>query len=249
MNTVDVLIQPVCLRFALEQDEVIYMSAPSADAQLDGMDRLLGIDPRSDTIADCNLGFLPVATTALVRGERTILVDPGNHHVGFYGLLGRALARLGLAEADVDIVVCTHSHHDHMGSLFRFPGADLVLGAGECAYAAEVYGRAEIQAALSRAGTVTEIPLGGELELCDGIRLVATPGHTPGHISLVVESDAGRVVIAGDAAMTRSEYQHRELSHWYPAEQRKQVSESLDRLDALDPDVIFPGHDRAFRAH
>lgn len=90
---VDVLIQPFCLRFSLHEDEVVYHVAGDAEMQLDRMEVLLGIDPQNQTLFDANLGFLPVSTTTLIRGEKTILVDPGNHHVGFYGMLGLALER------------------------------------------------------------------------------------------------------------------------------------------------------------
>ncbi|TCJ15624.1 MBL fold metallo-hydrolase [Rubrobacter taiwanensis] len=244
---VDILIQPFCLRFSLHEDEVVYHVAGSADMQLDRMEALFGVDPGRQTLFDANLGFLPVATTALIRGERNILVDPGNHHVGFYGTLGLALRRFGLGFEDVDLVVCTHSHHDHMSSIFTLRGKELVIGEGELDFARELYGAEETGARLSTMGALTEVPAGGELELCSGVTAVATPGHTPGHISLLVDGGEERTVVAGDAVMTRTEYLERRFSHWYTEEQLKQLNASLDRLYAWEPGLVLPGHDRAFR--
>jgi glyoxylase-like metal-dependent hydrolase (beta-lactamase superfamily II) len=243
----DVLIQPVVLRFSLAEDEIVYHFAGGADAQLDRMEQLMGIDPAESTVFDSNLGFLPVSTAVLIRADHTIVVDPGNHHTGFYGQLRLALRRFGLEPGDVDTVVATHCHHDHMASIVHFPGAELVMGAGELDFAREAYGPDEVVARLAPLGQVSEVPTDGELQLCAGIRLVSTPGHTPGHVSVVCDTDHGRVVVAGDAAMTRGEYERGEHSMWYEQAQLGQVKDSVARLSDLDADLVMPGHDRAFR--
>ncbi|MDR7480782.1 MAG: MBL fold metallo-hydrolase [Armatimonadota bacterium] len=246
-NVLHVLIQPFCLRFSLHEDEIVYLVAGAAEMQLDRMELLLGIDPKTQSLFDSNLGFLPVATTVLIRSEKTIVVDPGNHHIGFYGILALALRRFGLTPADVDLVVCTHSHHDHMGSLFVFRGKPLVLGAGEADYARMVYGAEETDARLRAMGPITEVPLHEEVELAPGVRAVSTPGHTPGHISVLVEAGAERIVVAGDTVMTRREYLDRRFSHWYTADQLVQLQANADRLQAWRPTRLLPGHDRELR--
>jgi glyoxylase-like metal-dependent hydrolase (beta-lactamase superfamily II) len=243
---VDVLIQPFCLRFSLQEDEIVYHVAGNAETQLDRMELLMGIDPATQPIFDCNLGFLPVATTALIRGEKTILVDPGNHHLAAYGMLGRALARFGLTPADIDLVIATHSHHDHLASLAPFAGKALILGAGEIPYARQIYGTAPTDALLGWMGTVTEAQADSPVHVIPGVAVVATPGHTPGHISVLVETGAERLVIAGDTTMTRTEYEEGRFSHWYDADQRAQLTRSLERLRSWQPTRIIPGHDRAF---
>ena len=247
MNLVDLLIQPFCLRFSLHEDEIIYMVAGAAEMQLDRMELLMGIDPLRQGLFDSNLGFLPVATSVLIRGERTIVVDPGNHHVGFYGSLGLALKRFGLGIDDVDTVVCTHSHHDHMASARMFTRATLVLGEAELDYAREVYGTQETDARIARHPALTLVPNGANLELMPGVHLISTPGHTPGHISLLVETAEERVLIAGDVAMTRREYEERHFSHWYTTEQVVQLTASVAQLAHWQPTLVLPGHDRAFR--
>lgn len=244
---IDVLIQPFCLRFSLHEDEIVYHVAGSAEMQLDRMERLMGIDPAKQGLFESNLGFLPVSTSVLIRGERTVVVDPGNHHVGFYGTLGLALKRFGLIPAEVDVVIGTHSHHDHLASLGLFAGKELFIGAEEIAYAREVYGEAETNARFARMGLVRKVPTGGELTVMPGVTAISTPGHTPGHLSVLVETGEERAVIAGDTTMTRGEYEERRFSHWYGAEQLAQLNASLDRLRAWQPTLVLPGHDRAFR--
>ncbi len=246
-NQIDVVIQPVVLRFTLQEDEVVYFFAADTEATLDRMELMMGIDPKEDSLFDSNLGFMPVSTTVLIRGEKNIVVDPGNHHTGFYGQLAIGLKRYGLTPADIDMVVCTHCHHDHMGSAFRIPGADIVLGEGEADFCEELYGTAETEARLSVMGSLIEVGRGDELELMPGVVAISTPGHTPGHISVMAETEDGdRVIVAGDTVMTRREYSERSFSHWYTSDQLRGLHSSLDRIHALRPTTVMPGHDRAF---
>ncbi len=65
-------------------------------------------------------------------------------------------------------------------------------------------------------------------------------------MSVVVDTGTDRVVVAGDAAMTRSEYTNRTFSHWYTDEQLPDLNASIDTLESLSPTLVLPGHDRAF---
>ena len=68
VNQIDVVIQPVVLRFTLLDDEVVYFFAADTEAVLDRMELMMGIDPEKDMLFDSNLGFLPVSTTVLIKG-------------------------------------------------------------------------------------------------------------------------------------------------------------------------------------
>lgn len=245
--TVDVIIQPVCLRFRYHEGEIVYLFAGHADAQLDAMERMLGVDPAHASLFDANVGFLPVASTVLIRGERTILVDPGNHHVGFYGMLGNALRNHGSSLDEVDMVVTTHAHADHAASMTLLPGRPWVIGSGEYAVHELLEGVGVAAERRASMGPVREIPREGEHELMPGVWAVFTPGHSPGHVSLLVESDRGRILVAGDQAMTETEYRSEAFSHWYSDEQRADLEASLERVKAWKPEIVIPGHDRAFR--
>lgn len=245
--SVDVIIKPVCLRFRYHEGEIVYLFAGHADAQLDAMERMLGVDPSTEQLFDANVGFLPVASTVLIRGEKTIVVDPGNHHVGFYGMLGNALRRHGVTLDDVDMVVTTHAHADHAASVNKLPGRPWVMGTGEWAVHELLDGAGVAKARRATMGPIREIPAEGEHELMAGVSAVFTPGHSPGHISLLVESDRGRILIAGDQTMTQTEFRTGEFSHWYSEEQRAQLTASLDRVKRWQPEIVIPGHDREFR--
>ena len=244
---VDVIIHPVCLRFRYDKDEIVYMFAGNADQQLDGMETMLGIGPSQGPIFDSNLGFLPVASTILIRGEKTLVVDPGNHHIGAYSMLRRALASRGLSYDDVDAVVTTHGHSDHAAAIVQLRGKPWILGKGEFTEMEAIEGKAIIDAKRSMMGPATEIDGDEPVEIMAGVLAVRTPGHTAGHISLVVETEDGRVLIAGDQTMTRSEYEDRRFSQWYGASHLEQLNASLDKVMAFEPHLVIPGHDRPFR--
>ena len=107
--------------------------------------------------------------------------------------------------SDVTHVVLSHLHFDHAGCAHAFPSAQLVLGAGELAHArsgADKYTRS-VDVSRVAAGTVVELADDGDL-LGDG-SLVAlrTPGHTPGHLSLLVRLPDRAYVLTGDAVHAR----------------------------------------------
>ncbi|MDE0303306.1 MAG: MBL fold metallo-hydrolase [Albidovulum sp.] len=243
--TVEIIIQPVCLRFRLHEDELVYLFAAGADQQLDRMEQMLGVAPGDQPIFKTNVGFLPVASTVLLRGEKTLLIDPGNHHVGAYAILWHALRNRGLDYSDIDAIVTTHAHSDHAAAITQLPGAPWILGAGELEEMASIEGAPIVEAKKSMMGAITELET--EAELMPGVTAFATPGHTAGHISLLVETDEGRVLVAGDLAMLRSEYTDRKFSQWYSDAQLDALHKSLDRAQALNPDLVIPGHDRIFR--
>jgi N-acyl homoserine lactone hydrolase len=107
------------------------------------------------------------------------------------------LGRHGLHPKDVDVVFLGHCHFDHAGGLGDFPEAEVQVHRAELA-AARAGGEAYFPEDLAGAHRWRE--LDGDHQVAPGVVALCTPGHTAGHMSLLVECDPAPVLIAGDAA-------------------------------------------------
>lgn len=122
-----------------------------------------------------------------------------------------ALASTGYAIDDIDIVLCTHLHFDHVGWNTNLVDGQWVPTFPNSRY---LFGRVEWDHWQVTDGdyinvndTVRPVVEAGLADLvetdhivCEQVRLVPTPGHTPGHVSVVIESGGERAVITGDMA-------------------------------------------------
>ncbi|MDR3167793.1 MAG: MBL fold metallo-hydrolase [Treponema sp.] len=142
----------------------------------------------------------------LIRGGgRVILVD-----TGFGTTLVESMKTLGIEPGQVDAVLITHMHGDHIGGLQKdgkalFPRAEVYLARQERDYWVEGEGRSNRSAAAALApyGARVHTFVPGELgapvqELLPGIIPLATFGHTPGHTLFMVSSGGERLLIWGD---------------------------------------------------
>ena len=154
------------------------------------------------------LAELPSGPRVLIDlgfGPKTlILTDFGMEFWG--GRLLSSLAALGVARDDIDLVVYSHLHVDHVGwaadaddGSLTFDRARHVMSAAEWAHwhdKPDMGGPSadEIDALAPLVEVVTS-----EDEVAPGITAVPTPGHTPGHLSFRVESNGERAIVLGDA--------------------------------------------------
>ena len=95
--------------------------------------------------------------------------------------------------------------------------------------------------------------LDGDAEIADGVRVVATPGHTIGHQSVVVDAGRGEAVMIGDAAYTAQIFEQGEnadLRRWGGQyDDRSAWSRSLERLHDMRPATVHFCHDTRVVGH
>jgi glyoxylase-like metal-dependent hydrolase (beta-lactamase superfamily II) len=153
--------------------------------------------------------------------EKTIVVDTclGNDKERTFDIWAHLqtkflddLASAGYPVESVDTVLCTHLHTDHVGWNTRlvdgkwvptFPNAEYLFGKTEWEYTEaqlenpmyEEFIVDSIQPVID-AGLVRFVDVNETI--CEGISLVPTPGHTPGHVSVNIESQGERAIITGD---------------------------------------------------
>ena len=191
-----------------------------------------------------NQGSISLSTVTLIRGKKNILVDVG--HFGRRQLLLQRLDQKSLSPEDINTVVITHAHWDHSQNIDLFPNAEFVINLAEIEYARHPrksdFATARYFHKTLEGLNVREIQGGTLLE--PGIKIIDTPGHTKGHISVVVETDSGSVVIAADALSDMGAVKRGTpyLIFWNEDEARSSIQKILS-----EGQVFYPGHDRPFR--
>ena len=169
------------------------------------------------------------ATCSVLRvGETTMLVDPSPQTDRLGPML---FDRTGLRPADIDIVFATHYHGDHRFGLLLFEGKPWLMASAALADWRECSPDDAAQ---------YERFFPAEGRLPDGVRLLHTPGHLPGHHSLVCATQWGPLVVTGDAVMTRDFFAHEEGYH--NSVDFAMASKTIRRIKQLAA-LVIPGHD------
>ena len=216
--------------------------------------------PRVYYLGDCREVLRLHNLFWIVRNDSTtIAVD-----TGFTGELGRQfmpamiqephehpfaqLDRIGVDPAEIDHVILTHLHFDHLSTTIeRFTRAQVWVNRRELTYVQMPphpwFGQFVDQQAVDlitgpwreRLNLVEE-----EVEVVPGVTIFGTAGHTPGHQSVAVNTAAGCAVIAGDAAFT-----YRNIDEDIPPGFNWNLEECFSSMARIRrrADFVLPGHD------
>jgi len=172
-----------------------------------------------------------------------------------YRDLGEGLSRVGIDPGQVETVVLTHFHADHVGNLDLFPRATFLAQERELAFWTGPYAGYSIFREIMEPGEIARLKelrqagrlvlVDGQKELRPGLRLHLVGGHTAGTQILEVRTARGRAVIASDAVKT-----DRNLKERRPDPYLHDAPGMLDGYELIagladSPDLILPGHDPA----
>ncbi len=232
-------------------------------ATMDGVVNALQEDPRLLDVSD--EGFL------VNTGKQRILVDAGAGTWWGGGVLGRlegSLRSAGYTPEEIDIVLITHLHSDHVGGLTTqdgkrvFPNADVYVAKAESDFwlSTEIAAKApkDVQPFFQSARAIAApyIKAGkwhtfnGSESIVDGMQLVPLPGHTPGHTGYEFSSKGQKILFCGDIIHAqRVQLQHPEVTAVFDIDQNAAAATRLQLLPKLArEDVLIAGPHMPFPA-
>ena len=175
-------------------------------------------------------------TTTLIKSDENIIVDPGSF-INQEKLL-KALEDENLKPEDIQNVILTHSHVDHTTNISLFKNARIFMrfrGETKCVGLFQKIN----EGILERFDILNE-------QIVKDVKVIETPGHTNDSISVVVDSEIGKVVIAGDAMSSEE---------WLDLNKKGNIDLLYD-VDKFDisrkkileiADWIVPGHGKMFK--
>jgi glyoxylase-like metal-dependent hydrolase (beta-lactamase superfamily II) len=232
-------------------------------AAMDGIVQGLQEDPRLLDVSD--EGFL------VNTGKQRILVDAGAGTWWGGGVLGRlegSLRSAGYTPEEIDIVLVTHLHSDHVGGVTTqdgkrvFPNADIYIAKAESDFwlSPEIAAKAPkdaqpfFQSAQAIAAPYIKAgkwrTFSGSEQIVDGMQLVSLPGHTPGHTGYEFSSKGQKILFWGDTIHAqRVQLQHPEVTAVFDIDQNAAAATRLQLLPKLArEDVLIAGPHMPFPA-
>lgn len=175
-------------------------------------------------------GMLANCTCTLIKGPKNIVVDTMTPW-DTKNLID-AIERHGIGCDEIDYVICTHGHSDHVGNNNLFVNAKLLVG--RCVSYKQMY-----------YNDSTFFNDSGIYEIDENIRVVSTPGHTLTDVSVIVKTATGIIGIVGD--LFESEDDIVDETIWLNAGSENPESQRANRKAIIElVDWIIPGHGAMF---
>ena len=163
------------------------------------------------------------ATIILLKAEKPeekhILIDTGN--LGYADEILEALEKQGIKPEEIEYILNTHGHSDHVSNNYLFKNAQIIIGTTVSFPDKSLISYNKIESIKT-----------------PGVKRIETPGHFEGHTSIVLESEGKTIIISGDA-----------IQEEYIKTGKFGVPQNQDYIDSAKKivdmaDVIIPGHGR-----
>ena len=176
------------------------------------------------------------STVTLIQSDKIIVVDAGGF--GQENSIRQELAKHGLTPEQVEIVFLTHLHLDHIVNVQMFPNAVV--------YGKFIGGEYPGQRHFPKEGTLERMELRDGTAIADGVTVIELPGHTSDMLGIVVETDQGKILVAGDSIPSEKnmdmEKKPPDMMLWNSDEFDKSRQKVMNLVD-----YIIPGHGERFK--
>ena len=139
-------------------------------------------------------------------GEK-ILVDAGGDVAFMSKNIGRpvqeiqtldsGLSKLGLSFGDIDLIILTHLHYDHVAQASLFPNARFLIQKRELEFAQNPHPSVALYYYKESFGGLNFEVIGGDTKISEEVSVISTPGHSPGGQSVSIKTAQGIAIIAG----------------------------------------------------
>ncbi len=188
-----------------------------------GKDFFFGADPADvdATLAAAGISGdalpAPINAFLLQSDDRTILIDAGFGGVDMmgpgFGRMFDGLAAMGLRPDDIDTIIVTHAHPDHIGGLMgadgpAFKNAQVIFPEGEVAFWGDAAMMAQAPDEAKGLFQMTQgvldmygdqiVPTADETEIAPGVRITLSPGHTPAHSVVHIDGGERELIMLAD---------------------------------------------------
>ncbi len=197
-------------------------------------DNLYGFLWLSPTANNCN--------TYLINNKKKILIDPGHYHL--FSHVRDNLSKLSLSPEDIDILIITHGHPDHMEGIKIFADTPtmIAISRDEMEFITTIaphYGES-----LGISGFEPHILLQrGDLNFGNmNFQVIQTPGHSPGSICLYWPEK--KALFTGDVVFDQG-IGRTDL----PGGNGQELKDSIKRISTLEVEHLLPGHGNVVSGH
>ena len=163
----------------------------------------------SHLVDEANLGFV-YSSLLLERGEDFVVIDTGPSSASAEDQLASGLMRANVAATDIRHVILSHAHPDHVGGVTSGPGSEPRFGNAAHHLLTDEWRHwmesgaagpmtSETRRHLEPIGAAGSVEThDDETEILPGVVIVPTPGHTPGHLSVIARDRGETLVYLGD---------------------------------------------------
>ena len=188
-------------------------------------------------------GTMGAAAVTMIEDDKRIIVDTG--HFGNRDALVSRMKELDISASDIDVVVLTHLNWDHCLNVDIFKDSEIMLGKDEYLYGTLSGTKDDQSESFKNYLSHRRLNLveDGQI-ISEHVKILSSPGHTSGHISVAVKEPNKLTIIAGDSIPNLRSYRRGVPDLiFYNLDRSK---ESIEKIKSMNPDVIIPGHDPPF---